>query len=104
MNLLEETKYNICDRDVEYLNIIVNKHIDYDNNENSDVLNVVLNPGFTQTEFDEVFKQLNFNYNNGYGCQYVYGFVVFKDGSWLERDSYDGSEDWRLVTKPQPVG
>lgn len=34
------------------------------------------------------------NYDNGYGGQELFGTIVFKDGTWLERAEYDGSEWW----------
>ena len=33
-------------------------------------------------------------YSAGYGGQELYGFILFKDGTWLERGEYDGSEWW----------
>lgn len=44
---------------------------------------------------------LNFNYNGGYGTQYLYGVVWFKDGTWLERTEYDGSEWWVHEVVPE---
>ena len=37
---------------------------------------------------------LDFEYDNGYGSQELFGEIIFKDGSWLERGEYDGSEWW----------
>lgn len=48
--------------------------------------------------FDE--NRLNFTYDDGYGSQEIFGFIVFKDGTWLERDEYDGSEWWDFKSKP----
>jgi len=42
----------------------------------------------------------NFDYDDGYGSQKVFGLLVFKDGSWLDRDEYDGSEEWVLRFTP----
>lgn len=35
-------------------------------------------------------------YDSGYGCQEAAAdlIIMFKDGSWLEREEYDGSEWW----------
>ena len=44
---------------------------------------------------------LNFNYNNGFGLKELYGTVWFKDGTWLERAEYDGSEWWEYKKAPQ---
>lgn len=37
---------------------------------------------------------LDFDYDKGYGSQYVFGFVLLKDNSWFERHEYDGAEWW----------
>lgn len=33
-------------------------------------------------------------YDSGYGIQEVFGYIIFKDNTWLERHEYDGSEWW----------
>jgi len=33
-------------------------------------------------------------YNNGYGMQYLFGIIWFKDNTWAKREEYDGSEWW----------
>ena len=38
--------------------------------------------------------KLDFMYDDGYGSQLIYGFIVFNDKTWLERSEYDGSEWW----------
>ena len=45
----------------------------------------------------------NTNYDNGYGSQEVARdlIIYFKDGSWLSRAEYDGSEWWKYNTCPQ---
>ena len=39
-------------------------------------------------------------YDSGYGVQYLYGVVVFNDGTWLERGEYDGAEWWQYKKTP----
>ena len=41
------------------------------------------------------------NYNSGYGTQCLDGKVVFKDGTWLDRCEYDGSEWWESRVLPK---
>lgn len=43
---------------------------------------------------------LNFSYDEGFGMQYIYGYILFSDGSWLERREYDGAEWWKFMTLP----
>ena len=54
-------------------------------------------------EDEEVFLNIleSINYDEGYGMQELYGYVVFKDNTWLERYEYDGSERWVLCKCPQ---
>ncbi len=44
----------------------------------------------------------NFTYDNGYGSANIPEnlLIVFKDGSWLERGEYDGSEWWEYKQVP----
>jgi len=46
----------------------------------------------------ENLNKLNVEYDDGYGSQELEGIVLFKDGTWLEREEYDGSEWWRFFT------
>lgn len=42
-------------------------------------------------------------YDDGYGCQYLFGLVWMRDGTWFERDEYDGAEWWaHRKTPPVP--
>ena len=52
---------------------------------------------------DSFFNAINFNYNNGYGCNEIRSDlkIVFNDGSWLERSEYDGSEWWSYKSCPK---
>lgn len=45
-------------------------------------------------EFLAALTRMNFKYDDGYGGQFVFGTIVFTDGSWLTRGEYDGSEWW----------
>jgi len=52
-------------------------------------------------QFKEAAKDTN--YDCGYGSEEVAVDLVicFNDGSWLSRESYDGSEFWRYNSYPQ---
>jgi hypothetical protein len=45
----------------------------------------------------------NTEYYAGYGSQEIASdlVIVFRDGSWLERYEYDGSEGWEYKIQPQ---
>jgi len=51
-------------------------------------------------DLDKLLDYLDFEYNEGYGGQELYGIVVFVDGSWLERGEYDGAEWWEYKKTP----
>lgn len=51
-----------------------------------------------ELEFLEALDSMD--YDNGYGSQHLFGTIVFKDGTWLERGEYDGSEWWEYRKLP----
>lgn len=60
-----------------------------------------LKEGFNDDEFTEFIHSLDFDYDNGFGTQYLFGKIWYTDGSWSERYEYDGSECW---THQAPTG
>lgn len=60
----------------------------------------------TRTVEDEInFIRIlqGIDYDDGFGLQQLFGTIVFKDGTWMERREYDGSEWWehyRIPTEP----
>lgn len=53
-----------------------------------------LKEGFSHDEFLNFINDLDFNYDDGYGTQYLFGKIWYTDGTWSERYEYDGSECW----------
>lgn len=49
---------------------------------------------------DLLLKSLDFLYDEDYGTQHIYGYILFRDGSWLERREYDGAEWWKFMIPP----
>ena len=49
---------------------------------------------------DEVLPQLDFEYDDGYGGQELFGYIWYEDGTWSERGEYDGSEWWERKERP----
>lgn len=39
-------------------------------------------------------------YDDSYGEQRLFGYIVFKDNSWLKRREYDGNEWWEYSSCP----
>lgn len=59
-----------------------------------------LPPEHTLEEAITFLKSLDFEYNDGYGLQEVFGTIIFNDNTWLSRNEYDGSEWWVFNTCP----
>ena len=49
---------------------------------------------------EEVLPQLDFDYDDGYGGQELYGYIWYSDGTWSDRGEYDGSEWWQHQVRP----
>ena len=64
---------------------------------------IVLKRGYTDDELAAFMCKLDFEYNHSYGVQEVYGTVWFKDGTWMDRCEYDGSEWWEYRRCPDIV-
>ncbi len=62
---------------------------------------IVLKVNYSDEEYETFLKELDFEYNNGYGSQELSGLVWFNDNSWLERGEYDGSEWWAYKEYPK---
>lgn len=65
-----------------------------------DTLIVKLPIEYSDQDLEEFLKKLDFEYDNGYGIQYLYGTIWYTDGTWSERYEYDGSEIWLFKSCP----
>lgn len=86
--LYQLEKHNLTVKDIAYIRINLFKYegyVDKINKENIDI---------------EDLNVLDFNYDDEYGGQNLYGFVLFANGSWLERHEYDGFEWWEYKKAP----
>lgn len=63
--------------------------------------NLILHSDHTLEEFEQFKKDLNFEYDSGYGLQELSGTLWLKDGTWLTRGEYDGSEWWEYHYLPE---
>ena len=61
---------------------------------------IVLKVGYTADDYEKFLKELDFNYDSGYGEQELFGTVWFKDNTWAGRGEYDGSEWWERHSLP----
>ena len=70
--------------------------------DNPDTINIKLPLDYTEEEYNKFKKQLDFNYDSGFGGQYLYGTIWMNDDkTWLERGEYDGSEWWNIKKLPE---
>ena len=53
----------------------------------------ILKDNYTKQDFEEFCTELDFEYDNGYGTQELFGIILFAD-SYSTRYEYDGSENW----------
>lgn len=73
---------------------------DYTFDDSDDVSYIELKQGYTPINLDLFLSELDFNYDNGYGGQELFGTVWLNNGVWLERGEYDGSEWWEIKEYP----
>lgn len=53
---------------------------------------IELKENYSDEELSRFLADLDFEYDDGYGQQELFGIVWLADGSWLSREEYDGSE------------
>ena len=66
-----------------------------------DKKDILLKVGYSENEWNEFLKSLNFSYDSGYGGQNLFGTVWLEDGTWCARGEYDGSEWWEHNQLPE---
>ena len=86
MNALEELKEAI-----EYYDLpeIKEANISFGNTQK-----YLLKEDYTKKELSQFFIFLDREYDEGYGIQELFGYVIFMDDCMLTRAEYDGSEWW----------
>ena len=62
---------------------------------------IILNPGYTNEDYINFLKKLEFDYDSGYGGQELFGTIFCEDGIWFNRGEYDGSEWWEKKQYPK---
>lgn len=99
MNAREELLQNILDRNNVLCAVIHTNNYWHDNKEL--IKELILKENHTPEEFNKFLLTLDFDYDNGWGEQELFGTVWFKDGCWLTRTEYDGKEWWEHHTLPE---
>lgn len=57
-------------------------------------VDVKLNPGYTEEEYEIFLKSIDQEYDDGYGSQELFGTIFCENNIWFDRYEYDGSENW----------
>ena len=96
--------------DIKCLTILLDRGYDYDTifyeADESEVVGITkfeyhIPEMSTQEDIDAVYKAMSLTpYDNSYGTQHLFGMIWMKNGDWLERHEYDGSEWWEYKTCP----
>ena len=82
----------------EYEVICAQIRYEYSYDENT---TFTLNQNYTEKELEEFLNNLDFEYDSGYGKQYIYGIIWCTNGIWFSRHEYDGSECWEKHCYPK---
>jgi hypothetical protein len=98
MNAKEEFLGHIEDREVRCA--IIRKEV-FTGTSYEFIVKGKLRPNYTQKEYESFLKDIDFEYDSGYGCQELDGVIWYKDlNTWSERGEYDGSEWWEYKSCP----
>jgi hypothetical protein len=62
---------------------------------------IKLKVGYSEAEYNDFLKELDFEYDSGFGGQELFGTLWHEDGTWQERGEYDGSEWWNHNQLPE---
>jgi hypothetical protein len=104
MNAREELLQNIKDEKVLCWHIWADKsHYDWEKKEVVVDLGVdsILKVGYTPEDMERELSKLDFDYDDGFGGQELFGIVLLEGGAWMERGEYDGSEWWSFKSTPR---
>ena len=61
----------------------------------------ILKIDYSIEDFKNFLDKIDFEYDNGYGNQELYGTIWYEDGTWSSRGEYDGSEWWKYNSIPE---
>ena len=56
--------------------------------------------GYNSEDYKNFLNKLDFEYDDGYGGQELFGLICCENGIWFERGEYDGSEWWEKRKYP----
>jgi len=65
--------------------------------------NLYLKINYTEEKYQKFLKELNFEYDEGWGSQELFGTIWYKDGTWSFREEYNGTEWWNYNKCPKII-
>ena len=54
----------------------------------------ILTTGHDKDDREIFLENLNFEYDEGFGFQHLFGIIWYEDGTWSSRREHDGNEWW----------
>ena len=99
MNAKQEFMRHVENRKITYAFILKDEGYRYDSKKRPQPHE--LKEGFTSDDYLSFVESLDFTYDEGFGSQELFGYILFKDGAWMERHEYDGSEVWEYKSSPK---
>jgi hypothetical protein len=61
----------------------------------------ILKNNHTNIELENFLSNINFEYDDGYGTQHLFGYIWYSNNTWSERYEYDGAEYWDFKEVPK---
>lgn len=55
---------------------------------------------YTQKQYESFLDKIDVEYDDGFGCQELFGTIWCSDNIWFDRGEYDGSEWWQIHQYP----
>lgn len=60
-----------------------------------------LKVGYDVQALNDFLHSIDFEYDDGFGSQEIFGCIWLEDGTWFTRGEYDGSEWWEYHAYPE---
>lgn len=57
--------------------------------------------GFDRWQWASFLEAIDFEYDEGYGGQELFGYIWFYNETWAERHEHDGLEWWTMSKPPK---
>lgn len=62
---------------------------------------IILPVDYSSKQWEEFLQKLDFQYDDSYGSQQLFGNIWYGGSKWSSRGEYDGSEWWQFNECPE---